>query len=395
MSRRATHPRYFKSRKGYYCQFNGKQVKLASGPDDAPNGETYLAALDTFKHLMEQGSLEQSGDANSVRAICNAYLAAQEKRKEEGRNTQRTFTIKLQILTEFVNHYGDMRVSDLKPYHAEKICLNKKTWGNNQKRLFLTYLKNTFNWAVKNELVNRNPFLAVELPKQITKSRERVITDAEHQQVLTYLCRPKHRSLKRLILALHNTGARPSELRNATVKDFNNEHGAIVYHADDIRREGEFSHKTSSKGKKRVIYFTGEVLQMIKEWVKEKRPTDLLFPTNRGAKHSDVNLDRSFKRVRERLNLPHFVPYAYRHTFATRWLTQGKSIELLATLLGNTPMIIRKHYSHLIHEHDTLREQLEAFRQQEQRKKEVREQERVKALPSRAKEVIPMRQVAK
>ena len=46
--------------------------------------------------------------------------------------------------------------------------------------------------------------------------------------------------------------------------------------------------------------------------------------------------------------MPQSTPYSYRHTFATAWPEQGRSVDILAELLGNSPAVIRKHYSHLL-----------------------------------------------
>jgi len=67
-------PRYFESRGGYYVQLNGKQRRLATGPDDGPTGPTYLLALDEFKKLLESTSLDTAGDGSTVRSVLDRYL---------------------------------------------------------------------------------------------------------------------------------------------------------------------------------------------------------------------------------------------------------------------------------------------------------------------------------
>jgi hypothetical protein len=54
--------RYFPSRGCYYCQVNGKQHRLATGPDDAPHGPTYLAAFEAFNQL-----LQSAGDTSPTK----------------------------------------------------------------------------------------------------------------------------------------------------------------------------------------------------------------------------------------------------------------------------------------------------------------------------------------
>ncbi|MFN4261930.1 MAG: hypothetical protein ACK4RK_21835 [Gemmataceae bacterium] len=45
--------RYYASKGGYFTHFEGKNIRLADGPDDAPKGKTYLAALARFQELMQ------------------------------------------------------------------------------------------------------------------------------------------------------------------------------------------------------------------------------------------------------------------------------------------------------------------------------------------------------
>ncbi len=52
MSRQPT-VRYYPSRQGYFTQVNGKQHRLADGPDDRPSGPTSLKALGAFKELLD------------------------------------------------------------------------------------------------------------------------------------------------------------------------------------------------------------------------------------------------------------------------------------------------------------------------------------------------------
>jgi integrase len=69
----------------------------------------------------------------------------------------------------------------------------------------------------------------------------------------------------------------------------------------------------------------------------------------------------AFKELRKRTNTTGFTAYSYRHTFATRWLEAGGSIDVLAELMGNSPETIRKHYAHLFNDKHELRQKLEAF----------------------------------
>jgi integrase len=345
---------------------NGVQHLLASGPDGAPSGPTYLEALDLFRRLMEVGSLDRAGDSNSVRVVLNAYLNAIDNVLKPG-----TFRLRLEACKLFSDRWGGLRCADIKPFHCEQIITEMRRerkvgkqvckWGDGQAGIFIMSLNAGFNWAVKQQLIARNPLATVSVPKNSTKSRERTLTPEEHQAVPGALETKRTNNLRNIVVALENTGARPGELCNAKAQDWHDDVGAIVYYRDSARRESDFSHKSGRK-KDRVIYITGEALEMVRELVKKRLPGQYIFPTRTGRRYEDRHLVGCFKELRKRTNLPHLVPYVYRHTFATRWLTKGESVEVLATLMGNTPAVIMNHYAHLLHEHDALRAQLERVR---------------------------------
>jgi hypothetical protein len=217
-------PKYWKTRRAYYCSTTldtgqRRQHLLAAGPDDAPDGPCFLAALDEFKKLMEAGNLDTAGDDNTVRAVLDAYLVAAETKLAPN-----TFEVRLRQCRIFAARYGDLPVTAIKPYHVEAIItemakprqVGKRrrpcSWKPGTVRTFLAAVKRAFSWAVKAELITKNPLRHVPLPDDRTASRERTLTPAEYQIILGALCKKRHTRLRRLVVALENTGARPGEL---------------------------------------------------------------------------------------------------------------------------------------------------------------------------------------
>jgi len=365
--------RYFESRKAYYTQYKGKQHKLADGPDDSPQGPTYLAALTAFRSLLEMDGAPTAGPENTARVVMELYLQAM-----EGRRKPRTLALQVAACKLFCQHYGEVRCSQLKPWHTDQIIAIMRlprptpqrvlTWGDTQAYLFLVHISAAMNWAVRQELIPRNPFGAVEMPRRHSMARQRLVSPEEHERVLTDLSGTRQQALRRVIIALEGTGARPSEITQAVASDFHPDLGAIVYYRDDVRAAEERGHKGSAR-KDRVIYFTGEVLEMVRQRAATVGPRGLLFPNSRGTAYTGPGIDGCFEGLRDRLGLTDYVPYSYRHTFATNWLLAGRSAEVLAQLLGNTPETLRKHYAHLYARHDAMRAQLEGFRREAESEK--------------------------
>lgn len=279
---RASKIGYFASRGAYYTKIKGVQYKLADGPDDeATNGPTFQAASKEFLRLLEKDNLDAAGEENTVRTLFNAYLDAC-----AGTVAEKTLANKKAALTAFVDKYGGLKAKDVKPRHAREVIDERRKgrtvskqfgrgnvtqrrfkWGNGQERLFIAQLKAAFNWAVEQDLIPRNPVGGKRLkaPPERTRTRDRVVTPEDHAAVLQHLRNPRSKSVRRIVVALENTGARPGELTNARVRHFFPDIGALIHFADEKRRPGDFRHKLAGKGKDRVIYFTGEGLDLVKE----------------------------------------------------------------------------------------------------------------------------------
>ena len=108
MARKAS-VRYWPGRKGggYYCVHQGIRHELALGPNDAPDGPTYLAALEQFKQVMQK---DQQATP-TVRVILETYLQHISTKKKAG-----TVELRLRAFTPFVNYQpGDVA-------HGERPC---------------------------------------------------------------------------------------------------------------------------------------------------------------------------------------------------------------------------------------------------------------------------------
>jgi integrase len=352
--------RYWKSRGAYMAWIKGKQELLARGPDDGPGGPCYREAAERFAELLAVENAGAAGDANTVRVVCDLYL---QQARQDGRAAE-TLRSRVRLLGRFIAAgYGETPVAELTPFHVQSFLgavrtKDKNPWGPGTVRTFLAGLNAAMRWAVRAELISRNPVAAVPLPSVRSRGRASLISDRDVGRLLDAASPP----LRRVLVALLNTGARPGEILKATAAAWDDELGALVYHPEQTRLEGEVAHKTSRRRNKvRVIRFTGDALDMVRGLV-ATHPTGPLFRTLFGGAWTGSELAKRFGRLRKRLGLPRAaLPYSFRHVFATKWLEAGGSIEVLAELLGNSPAVIRGHYAHLCERRPELRAELERF----------------------------------
>ncbi len=376
--------RYYASRKGggYFATFNGKLYELALGPDDAPTGPTYLAALERFREILTLGGVAREGAQNSVRVVLETYMQHIATRKKPG-----TVEIRQRYFVAFVNWdpdgkgcVGERAVGSLthflvyrfleymetpRPQVRKKPQPGRKPvgWTLGSQRNCLQSLTAALNWSVRSGLIPKNPLADIEKPGGNSRGADALIgNDSEeiernHRRILKAAPPAYHP----FIQALKDTGARPGELAAATAADFNESLGAFVFKKESTRRKDQFSHKTAGKGKDRVIMLSGPTLETVRQLVKQF-PSGPLFRRKDGGDMKRFHYVSLFTRIQKKLDWETITCYSYRHTFATELLKAGMDVDTLAHLMGNSPVVIRLHYSHLLADRKGLREKLERFK---------------------------------
>lgn len=365
----------------YCCWISGTQHVLASGPDDALTGPTYLAALQQFRDLLALANVGKQGSNTTVRAVFETYLANLEKEVKPG-----TLACRQQSLAPFLEYrtrsgrrVGDMKVSELKQLdiyqfmtaqekprtHKSDYANLRRTisWGPTTQRNFVCSLKAAFNWAVGAKIIPESPVGNIRPPSPRSRGVEALLgatheeIEANHKLVMA----AARTRLRPFIQVLKDTGARPGEIAGAAVEDFKPELSAILFHKQRSRRIGTFSHKTATKGKDRLILLAGESLSIITQLAAERK-TGRLFVKRSGGLFTTQYISAAFAEIRKAVGLSNLTAYSYRHTFATEMLKAGMDIDTLAELMGNSAQVIREHYSHLLADKKALREKLERFR---------------------------------
>lgn len=355
--------RYFESRKAYFTTYKGRQVRLAIGPKDEPEGPTYRKALKKFAEVMQVGEASKAEDDNLVITVLDLY--AVHLRNQE---RLRSLDILLRCTKSAIAEFGSLKVRELKPLHVQAWLDKMGTdrgmhrgrplrWGDTMKRMAYDKLITALNWAVKQKMIPRNPIErgAVELRKKGSRGRDYVLRPGEHEKVVS-AAKPFFADL---LAFLEGTGCRPGEAYNATAAHYDRELGAIVYRWD--APEG-YVHKTARKTEKdRVIYLTPDLVALV-ERLAARRPTGYLFANRDGNQWTNSAVYLMLKRLRKKLNLAgKMIAYSYRHTFATNWLKDGGSIKILAELMGNSVAMIEKHYGHLDADRATVRRRFLEF----------------------------------
>jgi integrase len=383
MARTSQGPRYYKSKRGWFANFGGDRLRLTTGPKK----ETEQEAKDKYEAEKQARMVETQGDRNTIWAVLNAYLADCENRVKGGDMADNTYRMHRHAISPFNRKFGLTAVRDLRPQHINDFLAEMRQprwsekkqrqvrWSNSTAELARKVLKTAFRWAVEEAgLISKSPFERVGRGKKQKRRRRRptenrtAISDAEHQLLLEQAMRRSKKDFAHLLMFFYGTGARPAELYGATAAEWDEKKHAFIIKAAP---ENQGRYKLAYLGEDRIISVPPSLVPLAKGLM-AKYPAGPIFRTESGRPWTNITLCSRFKsikkaanRVAEKRGLPvvrkQVTAYSYRHGFVTRWIQQGKRLDVLCKLLNTSEAMVREHYNHLFEQTDTLKESLHEF----------------------------------
>ncbi|WP_187276331.1 tyrosine-type recombinase/integrase [Parahaliea maris] len=167
--------------------------------------------------------------------------------------------------------------------------------------------------------------------------RELYLSPAERRELID----GAYSWLAAFLTGLAHTGARPGELRQATVGDL-----------DLKARTLKLSTRKGNGGTLRVRHFplsNPQAYAFFKQQASGKLPSAPLFPTAAGGFIAEAVLSSSIRKVRRKLALPKgVVAYCFRHAAISDWVTAGIPVAAVARMCGTSIERINQNYFHLI-----------------------------------------------
>lgn len=244
----------------------------------------------------------------------------------------------------------------VKKFNAETFC--SSTYNRR-----LTILKSFVNWLIVQKIWDINPLLSVnnKRNKTIKNPNRTPFTEDEIHKILSAFklntaCSShsnfKHSNYYPFIYFIFKTGCRPSEAVGLRVSSVNLENQTITIkevlartlkHTSALQR----IRKETKNGKIRTLPLTEDLLAVLTPVLINKHPDDLVFLSPKSKAIDDKNFQaRIFRQVLNKLAIPHRVLYACRHTFGSRCIDSGLSPVMTAFLMGNSPEVALKNYTH-------------------------------------------------
>ncbi len=194
----------------------------------------------------------------------------------------------------------------------------------------ISSIRSFYNFLVRDDLIDENPFIDVELPKQ-EKKLPKFIYPEEIEKLFVSIDQSKLLGKRNYLILefLYGTGARVTELCDVKLGDIN-------YYEDTVLLHG--------KGKKdRIVPLHENLVKEISDFVLTTRKdllkgkeSNYLFLNNKGVNITPRGVRMIINKILldsgESLKIS---PHTLRHTFATHLLNNGADLRSVQELLGH------------------------------------------------------------
>lgn len=322
---------FFRNGNNTYCvKIDGKGKTLFKGDKNEDNDKK----AEQLRHdlLITYNALAKDEKANlTVNEAINAYL-----KEEKPNEYKKSWTTKVKQLDEFMKVCGDKKVEELDGIDIDHYIQSKKQWKNGTKQRLFRVLNSVFNSITYRKITRNNPCYTAKKYSSDVRGED-VAISADTFKTLHLAAKG---STKDLLTVFWQTGARPDEILGATVAEYNAANKSIL----------KAKHKTSAKGKYRLIVLTDEADDIVRKYIGD-RTEGYIFRTRTYTKILPGYWYQKLGRLARKAKIQEqVIPYGLRHGAACHWLTNGQSIEQVSAWLGHSSTAItQKHYAKLVY----------------------------------------------
>lgn len=248
------------------------------------------------------------------------------------KENQKGYSREVSISRHFVQFMGDIYIDTINSWDIEKYKSKRKQDGMKPSTINreLNMLRSMFNRAVEWGQVEKNPIYGVKKLKPLNAEEYEREPQYISQQDFQIILGDSSPNLQTFLVVAKNTGMRVSELINLKWSDI--DFGKEVIFVSDSKN---FSQRSVPMNK-----FVIDTLK------------SLVYGHERVFYYQSRNsVGSTWRKVRNRLNLPKYRLHDLRHTFITDLITSGVDIMTLMEITGHKDIRMIKRYSHPTNDH--------------------------------------------
>lgn len=234
---------------------------------------------------------------------------------------------RIKVMAEF---FGNKRLSEISAFDVSLLRehLKKKGLAANTANHYQAVLKAIYNRLKKFGLYSGdNPATKVDMEK-VPRARTRFLYPTE-EKTLTPQVKENPRLWPYYYVALH-TGMRIKEICNIRVKDISIAGNTIFI-------------PNSKSFRSRHVPVSNELSEFLSSVIASKQSESFAL-----GGLSAQWVQRSLRKISDRIGINDFTFHDLRHTFAQRLLTKGVPIYIVSKILGHSSVVVtEQHYGHL------------------------------------------------
>ncbi|WP_394168706.1 Arm DNA-binding domain-containing protein [Saccharospirillum alexandrii] len=301
------------------------ELKLAAIQHDIAMGKfDYGLHFPRSKHAMRLSqSLQQSV---TIDQILNDWLRRVKERTAYSTLRDYSSAVTYHLIPQF----GTLKVMELKSSQVEE-WLSSLDISGKRKRNILIPLRQAFEDAVFDGLIEQNPMLRVRNPKH-ERSEPRPFNQDEVDRILSVLAGVE----RNLICFAFETGLRTSELIALMWKDVDLESKQIHVRRACVR--GHIKETKTSSGWRSVPLSPSAYESLISQQFQRYNHDSFVFYDPKSMKRwggDQIIRKRVWKKAIQASGVKYRNPYQTRHTYASRLLSQGENPLKVAYQMGH------------------------------------------------------------
>jgi site-specific recombinase XerD len=268
----------------------------------------------------------RSRRAKKGHKLCPEEYLLKLELKRYAENTVRNY---VSCFEAFINHYFETDPIDLNELDVRNYLQKLIQEGKSNSYVNLAVNSIKFFYEVVHGMPNR--FYSIERPRK-QKQLPSVLSKEEVMMLMEHTNNIKHKCIVGL---LYSSGLRRGELLNLLVTDIDSKRMMV--------------HIKNAKGNKdRYSILSPSILDDLKVYYKEHRPTNYLFESPKGDRYSGTSVLNIVEMAAKKAGIARKVtPHMLRHSFATHLLENGTDIRHIQLLLGHSSTKTTEIYTHV------------------------------------------------
>ena len=340
----------YKRGKIYWFHFiwNGEPVQRSTKQGNKRTAEQIESAYKTKLAKGEVG-INDPKIVPTFKPAMKEFLSWSEQEHKAHPRTYERYKVSSNALLRF---FKDKKLDQITPEDIEKFKIARSREKNSRTKKTLrpatinrelACLKALFNFAIKGDLVLKNPVSRVKFLNE-DNEQMRILSYEEQSKYLNEASQP----LRDAAILMLETGMRPEEVYRIKVENIN------------LDQEYLFNPYGKTKAAKRKVPLNKIAIEVVHRRM-DQVTGPYLFPSPNDPEKPVLKLNNAHYGALRRSKLDKFRIYDLRHTWATRAAMSGIDLVTLAAMLGHSRIQMVLRYAHPTEQH-----QVEAARRLEE-----------------------------